>query len=127
MLTLEQNEFLTGVGPGTPGGELLRRYWHPVAAAQELTPEDPTKFVRILSEDLVLFRDRSRRLGLVAKRCAHRLMDLQFGIPEEERTGFFSRARADERSKKWGQKRAQWRRHENEKAKLMFDRVKGEY
>lgn len=50
----------------------------------------------------------------------------EFGIPEE-RTGFFSRARAEERSKKWGQKRAQWRHHENEKAKLMFDRVKGEY
>lgn len=49
----------------------------------------------------------------------------QFGIPEE-RTGFFSKVRAEERSKKWGQKRAQWQSHENKKAKLMFDRMKGE-
>jgi len=47
-----------------------------------------------------------------------------FGLPKE-RTGFFSRARAEERSRKWGEKRAQWQRHEDEKAKLMFDRVKG--
>ena len=50
----------------------------------------------------------------------------QFGIPEE-RTGFFSKVRAEERSKKWAQKRAQWQRRENEKAKLMFDRVRGEH
>ena len=57
MLTIEENEMLTRVGPGTPAGELLRRYWQPVAIAQELTEENPTKFVRILGEDLVLFRD----------------------------------------------------------------------
>ena len=44
MLTIEQNDFLTRVGPGQPAGELLRRYWHPIAVAQELTPESPTKF-----------------------------------------------------------------------------------
>jgi hypothetical protein len=48
MLTAEENEYLTRVGPGTPAGELLRRYWHPVAIAADLTPESPTKFVRIL-------------------------------------------------------------------------------
>ncbi len=48
MLTREENESLTRVGPGTPMGELLRRYWHPVAVAKELTDENPTKFVRIL-------------------------------------------------------------------------------
>jgi hypothetical protein len=48
----------------------------------------------------------------------------QFGIPEEK-TGFFSRDRVEERSKKWGQKRLEWQRHESEKAKLMFDRAKG--
>src|SRR5947208_10922510 len=63
MLTKEENEFLTRVGPGTPGGELLRRYWHPVAVAQELTPEQPTRFVRLLGENLVLFRDKLGRLG----------------------------------------------------------------
>lgn len=83
MLTQEENALLTQVGPGTPGGELLRRYWHPILTSATLD-DNPVRAVRILSEDLVLFRDRSRRLGLVAKRCAHRLMDLQFGIPEEE-------------------------------------------
>ena len=53
MLTREENEFLTRVGPGTPGGELLRRYWHPVAVAQQLTREQPTRFVRILGHLVV--------------------------------------------------------------------------
>ena len=52
MLTQEQNELLTQVGKGTPMGELLRRYWHPIAAAAELN-EKPTKPVRLLGEDLV--------------------------------------------------------------------------
>ena len=56
MLTEEENVRLTQVGPGTPGGELLRRYWYPVAVVQDLTPERPTKFVRLLGEDLVLFK-----------------------------------------------------------------------
>ena len=51
MLTQEQNERLTRVGPGTPAGELLRRYWHPVAVARELTKENPTKHARILGEE----------------------------------------------------------------------------
>ena len=60
MLTQEQNENLTRVGPGTPMGELMRRYWHPVAASVELK-ERPVKEIRILGEDLVLFKDRSGR------------------------------------------------------------------
>ncbi len=72
MLTQEENEKLTRVGPGTPAGELLRRYWHPIAIALELDDEHPTKFVRILGEDLVLFRDKSGRMGLIADKCAHR-------------------------------------------------------
>ena len=52
MLTKEENERLTRVGPGTPGGELLRRYWHPIAIAAELTEATATKFVRVLGEDL---------------------------------------------------------------------------
>ncbi len=47
-----------------------------------------------------------------------------FGLPKE-RTGFFSKARAEERSIKWGEKRARWQRREDEKFKLMFDRMKG--
>ena len=83
MLTAEENELLVRVGPGTPGGELLRRYWHPVAATVQLD-EDPVRPVRILGEDLVLFRDRLGRMGLIAQRCPHRAMDLRFGVPEEE-------------------------------------------
>ena len=83
MLTIEQNDFLTRVGPGQPAGELLRRYWHPIAVAQELTPESPTKFVRVLGEDLVLFLDRSGRAGLLADRCSHRGASLLYGRVEE--------------------------------------------
>ena len=71
MMTREENETLTRVGPGTPAGELLRRYWQPVAIAQDLTEEIPTKFVRILCEDLVLFRDKKGRVGLIEDRCSH--------------------------------------------------------
>lgn len=82
MLTAEQNDRLTRVGPGTPCGELMRRYWHPVAASSQL-PEPGTKLVRILGEDLVLYRDRSGGMGLVATQCAHRRAALIYGIPEE--------------------------------------------
>ena len=82
MLTKEQNERLTRVGPGTPMGELLRRYWHPVAASVELSDENPTREVRLLSEDLVLYRDASGTLGLVEPSCAHRKANLAYGIPE---------------------------------------------
>jgi 5,5'-dehydrodivanillate O-demethylase len=81
MLTAEQNEMLTQVGAGTPMGELMRRYWHPIATCQEIK-EKPVKAVRILGESLTLFRDRQGRLGLVGQRCAHRRVDLKFGIPE---------------------------------------------
>ncbi len=83
MLTSEENEMLTRVGPGTPAGELLRRYWHPVAVAAELTEELPTKFVRILGEDLVLYRDKKGRVGLLADRCPHRGASLSYGRVEE--------------------------------------------
>ena len=83
MLTKEENEFLTQVGPGTPGGELLRRYWHPVAVSAELTDERPTMFVRILGEDLVLFKDKSGRVGLLADHCSHRGASLLYGRVEE--------------------------------------------
>ena len=81
MLTKERNERLTQVGPGTPMGELMRRYWHPVAVNSELVKR-PTKPVRILGEDLVLYRDASGGLGLIGPRCAHRGVDLVYGMPE---------------------------------------------
>src|SRR5438045_7751100 len=82
-LTREENERLTRVGPGTPACELLRRYWHPVAIARELTDEQPTKFIRILGEDLVLFRDKSGNAGLIQDHCAHRGASLLYGRVEE--------------------------------------------
>ncbi len=83
MLTAEENERLTRVGPGTPGGELLRRYWHPIALLPELTDAAPTKHLRILGEDLVLFRDRSGSVGLLADHCSHRGASLLYGRVEE--------------------------------------------
>lgn len=83
MLTAEENEMLTRVGPGTPMGELMRRYWHPVATSQDLK-QNPVKSVRILGETLTLYRDRRGRLGLIGQRCAHRLVDMKCGIPEED-------------------------------------------
>jgi 5,5'-dehydrodivanillate O-demethylase oxygenase subunit len=84
MLTTEENDLLCRVGPGTPMGELMRRYWQPIAATSELTDERPVKPVRILGEDLALFRDLSDRLGLISLYCPHRLRPLTYGIPEEE-------------------------------------------
>ena len=82
MLTQEQNDRITRVGPGTPMGELMRRYWHPIAATGELV-ERPTKAVRILGEDLVLYKDKSGTFGLIERFCPHRRVDLSYGIPEE--------------------------------------------
>ena len=67
MLTPEENERITGVGPGTPGGDLFRRYWHPVAAASELTPERPLKRLKILGEELVLYRTEAGDYGLLGE------------------------------------------------------------
>src|SRR5437867_3252784 len=83
MLSQAENERLTRVGPGTPAGELLRRYWYPVAFAAELTDENPTRFVRILGEDLVLFRDKSGNVGLLGDHCPHRGASLLYGRVEE--------------------------------------------
>jgi len=83
MLSAEQNEQLTRVGPGTPMGTLMRRYWHPVATCYEMAA-NPVKAVQVLGEALTLFRDRQGRLGLIGQRCAHRRVDLKCGIPEKE-------------------------------------------
>jgi len=83
MLTTEMNETLTHVGPGTPGGELLRRYWQPICPAAELTPERPKKRVRLLGEDLVIYLDPAGSYGLMAERCAHRGCSLYYGFLED--------------------------------------------
>src|SRR5487761_319223 len=82
MLKEEDNHLLTKVGPGTPMGELMRRYWMPIAAIAEMD-DTPTKPVRLMGEDLVLYKDRSGTLGLVDLHCAHRRSDLSYGYVED--------------------------------------------
>ncbi len=82
MLSAEQNRTLTQAGAGTPMGELLRRYWMPIAAVTELD-DAPTKPVRLMGEDLVLYRDRRGTYGLLDRHCAHRRADLCHGMPDE--------------------------------------------
>lgn len=82
MLTKEQNERLTQVGPGTPMGELMRRYWQPFAMRAQLD-ENPTTSIRLLGEDLVVYKDKSGSIGLIERYCPHRRVDLSYGIPEE--------------------------------------------
>jgi 5,5'-dehydrodivanillate O-demethylase len=78
MLTAEQQETLTRVGPGTPMGELLRRYWFPVAATSELEAGRVLP-VRLLGEDLALFRTAAGAVGAVEARCPHRGASLAYG------------------------------------------------
>jgi len=79
MMSQEQNDRITRVGPGTPCGKLMRQYWQPAALAEELKPDRPVVPVRLLGEDLVLFRDDKGRLGLIGRRCPHRNTDLSYG------------------------------------------------
>jgi len=82
MLTPAENELLTQVGPDTPMGRLLRYYWHPIAATSQLD-ENPVLPVKLLGESLVLYRSRKSEYGLVSDTCAHRRVNLAFGIPED--------------------------------------------
>jgi 5,5'-dehydrodivanillate O-demethylase len=84
VLTREENEILTRVDRGTAAGELLRRYWQVVAASGELTEEKPIKAVKLLGEELVLYRDKQGRYGLVGEHCPHRMASLAFGRIDEE-------------------------------------------
>ena len=79
MLSQADNDLITSVGPGTPGGEFHRRYWQPISSYAELLKKSVKK-IRILGEDLVLFRNLSGKLGLVENRCAHRNTALEHGI-----------------------------------------------
>lgn len=81
MLTKQENDRLTQVGTGTPMGNLMRRYWHPVAGTAQLALE-PTKAVRLLGEDLVVYKGRDGHYGVLGLRCPHRKASLEYGIPE---------------------------------------------
>ena len=84
MLTAEENTRLTRVGPGTPMGALLRRYWQPACLSSELPEPDGAPLrVRLLSEDLIAFRDTSGAVGLVDAYCPHRRAPMFFGRNEE--------------------------------------------
>ncbi len=84
MLTREENRYMTETGPGTPMGDFMRRFWHPVLLSEELPePDCPPKRTRILSEDLIAFRDTNGNVGLVDSYCPHRRASLFFGRNEE--------------------------------------------
>lgn len=83
-LSHELNLRLTQVGPGTPAGALLRRYWMPLCPAAEITAERPKKRLRLLGEDLVLYRDGRGRYGLIPEACPHRAVSLAYGFVEED-------------------------------------------
>jgi 5,5'-dehydrodivanillate O-demethylase oxygenase subunit len=82
MISEEQNRMLTRVGKETPMGELLRRYWMPIAGISEFERRS-TKPVRLLGEDLVLYKDLSGNFGLIDRHCPHRRADLAYGFPEQ--------------------------------------------
>jgi phthalate 4,5-dioxygenase len=84
MLSREENQLITRAGPGTPLGELMRRYWLPALLSEEVPePDCPPVRVRLLGEDLVAFRDSKGRVGLLAEHCSHRGTSLYFGRNEE--------------------------------------------
>ena len=82
MLSKEHNDLITLTGPGTKGGDLLRRYWQPVALSAELAADVPLP-VKIMGEDLVLFRDDRGKPALVGRHCPHRGVDLSYGRVED--------------------------------------------
>ncbi len=84
MLSKEDNDILTRVGPGTPMGELMRQYWIPALPASEFpAPDSPPKRMRLLGENLVMFRDSAGNVGAFAESCPHRGASLFFGRNEE--------------------------------------------
>jgi len=83
MISAEENRLLTETNPGTACGEMMRRYWQPVALGEELPLGGAPLKVKILGEELVLFRDDQRRPGLIGLHCSHRGTDLSYGRNED--------------------------------------------
>src|SRR5213593_4599799 len=84
MLSKQDNELLTRVGPGTPMGQLMREYWIPALLSSELAgPDCDPRRLRLLGEDLIAFRDSGARVGLLRSNCPHRGASLFFGRNEE--------------------------------------------
>ena len=82
MLTKEENDMLTCVGPGTPAGELLRKYWHPLIPSIQIGMGE-AKRAKLLGEDLVVFRLEDGSVGVMDEHCPHRKASLAFGFVEE--------------------------------------------
>lgn len=83
-MTTEQNALMTRGGPGSPAGKLLRMYWQPAALVEELQEPRPVKAIRLLGEDLVLFRAPPGQYALIQRRCPHRSADLAYGRLEPD-------------------------------------------
>jgi phthalate 4,5-dioxygenase len=84
MLKPEENERITRVGPGTPMGNLMRRYWQPACLSEELPENDGAPIrLRLLGEDLIGFRDTEGKVGLMDAYCPHRRAPMFFGRNEE--------------------------------------------
>src|SRR3954452_21185736 len=84
MLSREDNALISQVSPGTPMGELLRRFWIPgLISTQVPAPDAPPVRLRLLGEDLVAFRDTSGAVGVMGVNCPHRGASLFFGRNEE--------------------------------------------
>ncbi len=83
MISQEQNELMTRVGPGTPAGKLLRNYWQPIALVDELQADRPVLARTILGESFVLFKDSNNKFGLLDRHCPHRGADLAYGRYED--------------------------------------------
>jgi 5,5'-dehydrodivanillate O-demethylase len=84
MLTHAENERLTRIGPGTPAGELLRRYWQVLCPTKAVSGENDRQRIRILGEDLVVFRNEAGGYACVQERCPHRSASLYFGYLEPD-------------------------------------------
>jgi phthalate 4,5-dioxygenase oxygenase subunit len=84
MLSQKENDLLTQTGPGTPMGELFRRFWLPAALASEIEKDGSPIRLRLLSEDLISFRDSKGNVAIVDAYCRHKLAGLFWGRNEEE-------------------------------------------
>ena len=84
MLTADDNDLVTRIGPGTAGGDVIRSYWLPFLLSNEIRPDGPPLRIRLMGEDLIAFRATSGAVGLVQNACPHRGASLFFGRNEED-------------------------------------------
>ena len=83
MMSQQQNDLITRVGPQTAAGDLLRMYWQPVALVDELEASRPLRPVKLMGQDFILFKDEKGQVGLMDRYCPHRGADLAYGRLED--------------------------------------------